>query len=429
MEAQHLLDRTAKWTEKMYDWSEEQIEEYIDSHGEECNRIVYIEYSYKQIGLTEKWLRRIAAKIGDPLTVRREILLQRLNGSSLSPYPQEDIDYITQCEQLPIDELWINDYFKFDIYENLNKNIPYLVGIDCSTGTNGDNNAITVINPYTVKPVAEFESSYIGETKYEQLIIALVKEHIPRACVIIERNSVGDGIIDHLLSSPISNRLYFDKTLDLVKDKMEQNETVESVLKKNASRKSYYGVYTGTKSREDMFAILGRHVNEFKEKFVTHNVTRDLSRLVRTSSGKIVAGTGKDEDGNDFHDDSIMSYLIAMYVFYHGNNLEVFGITKYDPTESLTTNLKKRADEYDQNLINKEALQAVKEKEQKEAVTKANNWDMIVRNAVAKAQQENYNLYKSGMINNSIYENSNSDVYEFEEEGSIPLTFFTDINK
>ena len=110
-----------------------------------------------------------------------------------------------ETEKKPIDELWLLEYYKFDVYKILNRNTPYLVGIDCSTGTNGDNNAITIINPYTLEPDAEFECSYIGETQYELLIKELSKV-IPKAVIIIERNSVGDGIIDHLLHSEISQR-------------------------------------------------------------------------------------------------------------------------------------------------------------------------------------------------------------------------------
>ena len=126
---------------------------------------------------------------------------------------------------------------------------------------------------------------------YEKLLKELCKV-LPRCVLIIERNSIGDGIIDHLYYSEVLPRLYFDKSLDLVKDKLTSNETVESMLKKNASMKSYYGVYTSNQSREDMMAILARHVAEYKEKFVTHNVIRDLSRLIRKSNGKVEAGAG-----------------------------------------------------------------------------------------------------------------------------------------
>ena len=163
-EAQEILDKTAKWTEKLYDMTPEEIEQYLEAQGEDCNRILYIEYQYYQIGETDEWLKRISAKIGNPLVVRREVLLQRLHGSSASPFPHEDIEYIVETEHKPIDELWLLEYYRFDIYKTLNPRTPYIVGVDCSTGTGGDNNAITIINPFTLEPDAEFESSYIGET-------------------------------------------------------------------------------------------------------------------------------------------------------------------------------------------------------------------------------------------------------------------------
>lgn len=403
----------------MYDMSDEEIEEYIDNHGQDCNRIVYIEYQYYQIGKDEKWLQMMSAKIGDPLVVRREILLQRLHGSSLSPFAQEDIEYIVETERKPIDELWLLEYFKFDIYKKLNKRIPYIVGVDCSTGTVGDNNAITIIDPYTVEPVAEFECSYIGETKYEQLLIELVSEHIPRAVLCIERNSVGDGIIDHLLNSKIRDRLYFDKAKDLVDSKMSANETIESMLKKNASMKTFYGVYTHTSSREDMMSILSRHVNEFKEKFITHNIIRDLSRLVKTRSGKIEAGEG-------FNDDSIMSYLIALYVYYHGNNLPVFGIIKGEKAEDVKNEGMKRPEEIDTSLVDPALVESVKIQEQQKAMP---SFEELMRKAMTESLKDTYKLQQAGEIENSIFDYTPDVVMDqYDDNGEIDLDFFNTLN-
>ena len=422
MEAQEILDKTAKWTEKLYDMTNDEIQEFFTAQGKDCNKILYIEYSYIQIGKTERWLEEISAKIGDPLVVRREILLQRLHGSSLSPFPQEDIEYIVETQHKPIDELWLMDYYKFDIYKKLERNIPYLVGIDCSTGTGGDYNAITIINPYTLEPDAEFECSYIGETMYEKLIIELVKV-IPKAVIIIERNSVGDGIVDHLLHSPIASRLYYDKSRDLVDETARSNETVESMLKKHANQKRFYGVYTGSQSRDDMFAILARHVNEYKEKFITNNIIRDLSRLIRKSNGRVEAGPG-------FHDDSIMSYLIALYVYYHGNNLSVFGVNKGMKDEDANNKGLKRPDEIDPNLVPQDLINAAKEMEEKEEATKQlTEWEDMMRNAILQSQKQSFQMHQTGNINNSIFTNSMDSVVDsYEDEGSIPMDFFTSIN-
>ena len=420
MEAQEILDKTAKWTERLYDMSMEEIEKFLESQGEDCNKILYIEYSYIQIGKTEKWLKEISAKIGDPLVVRREILLQRLHGSSASPFAQEDIEYIVETEQKPIDELWLLDYYKFDIYRKLDRSIPYIAGIDCATGTNQDNNAITLINPYTLCPDAEFECSYIGETMYENLIKELVKV-LPRVVLCIERNSMGDGIIDHLLHSPIASRLYFDKSRALLGAEMKSNETVESMLKKQTQMKTYYGVYTSSTSRDTMMSILARHVNEYKEKFVTHNVIRDLSRLVRTSSGKVAAGPG-------FHDDSIMSYLIALYVYYHGNNLEVFGIRRGMMEDEPENQGLKRPEEINPDLVPREIINAAVEEEEKIKNTERNNWDNLMREAILKSQKDSFKRQQGGVEKTIFDTSTNPIVEENYDDGSIPLDFFTEIN-
>ena len=129
----------------------------------------------------------------------------------------------------------------------------------------------------------------------------------------IERNSVGDGIVDHLMNSPIAQNLYTDKGADLVEINMNDNQTVESMLKKHGSVKKYTGVYTGPKSREDMMAILMRHVAEFKDKFITKNITEDISRLVRTNSGKIEAGPGSI---------TIISFSLTIIIFQYSQYLK-----------------------------------------------------------------------------------------------------------
>jgi hypothetical protein len=53
----------------------------------------------------------------------------------------------------------------------------------------------------------------------------------------------------------------------------------------------------------------------------TEYLVDDICKLVRTSTGKIEAGKGE-------HDDCLMSYLIAIYIYYTGDNLEYFGINK-----------------------------------------------------------------------------------------------------
>lgn len=425
-EAQEVLSHTTKWSEHMYDMRYDSLNDdnnellqYVKNNG--GNGIVYIEYSYKQLGLTDEWLRNMYNKIQNPIVVKREILLQRIRGSSDSPFDQEDIEYLASMIQPVIDEMYILDHFRFDIYKKLERLTPYLVSIDCSTGTNGDSNAITIINPYTVRPDAEFKCPYIGETQFEKLIIELVQQHIPRACIIIERNSVGDGIIDHLLNSPIRSNLYFDKNRDLVEENLADASNNVSMLKRQGEQKKYYGVYTNNQSREDMFAILFRRMAEFKDDFVTKNITDDIAHLVRFKSGKIAAAEGA-------HDDSIMSYLIGMYVWYHGNNLAAFGIIKGSrEIENQNQGLKRTVEDIENmDILPADTIATMKKQEQ---VRKDNDYEKIMREALIKAQRQSLELHKKGLVENPTLDRSQEvQLEEIYGNNSIDMSFFDDMN-
>lgn len=425
-EAQEVLSHTTKWSEHMYDMrydstndENNELLQYVKNNG--GNGIVYIEYSYKQLGLTDEWLRNMYNKIQNPVVVKREILLQRIRGSSDSPFDQEDIEYMASMVQPIIDELYLCDHFRFDIYKKLERLTPYLVSIDCSTGTNGDSNAITIINPYTVRPDAEFKCPYIGETQLEKLIIELVQEHLPRACIIIERNSVGDGIIDHLLNSPIRSNLYFDKNKDLVEANLADQSNVVSMLKHQGDQKKFYGVYTDNKSREDMMAILFRRVAEFKDDFVTKNITDDIAHLVRFKSGKVAAQIG-------FHDDSIMSYLIGMYVWYHGNNLSMWGIVKgAKEIENQNQGLHRSVEDIENmDILPADAIAAMKKQEK---VRKENDYEQIMREALIKAQRQSLELHKKGLVENPTLDKSQEvQLEEIYGNNNIDMSFFDEMN-
>ena len=424
-EAAEMLKQACKWTEKMYDMGydpdeeKSQVMQYVLTNS--TNRIVYIEYSYKQLGLTDAWARKMYDLIGNPTTFKREILLQRLRGSSDSPFDRDDLDYLVSVKKDPIDEIILLDNYIVYVYEPLDKSIPYIVGIDCATGTNGDSNAITIINPYTECPVAEFSCNYIGDVLYEKFIIELVKKLIPKAIVVIERNHVGQSVIGHLLVSPISNRLYFDKNKDLVEEEIKNLTNTESILKKKAEAKRYYGVYTEGNSRDTMINILMNRMANYKNKFVTKNIIDDIFNLVRFKSGKIAAREGA-------HDDSIMSYLIAMYVYYHGNNLIAFGFTP----GSVYNEEKNTGIEHIEDYVASDAIPESQKKVLREQMVnqQENAYEEMLRRAIASAQAESVKLTKKGLSSSELLENTEDGLVsdEFEDDGAFDPDLFDALN-
>ena len=70
-----ILNKTAPFNEFLYDYSQYEIDKYIADNS--TNNILYIEFSYKELGLSDDWFNDISNKIGNEDIVRREILLER----------------------------------------------------------------------------------------------------------------------------------------------------------------------------------------------------------------------------------------------------------------------------------------------------------------------------------------------------------------
>nr|DAR90479.1 MAG TPA: hypothetical protein [Caudoviricetes sp.]DAX59844.1 MAG TPA: hypothetical protein [Caudoviricetes sp.] len=121
-----------------------------------------------------------------------------------------------------------------------------------------------------------------------------------------------------------------------------------------------------------------------------------------------------------------MSYLIALYVYYHGNNLLTFGISKAARDEDLDNSGLYVPEPETFNLVDKVLVDELKERQEKEKMSEdILNWDNLMAEAIKKAQQDTYKLHQNKLIDNSII--SDSDIVD-DDSYEIPLDFFRDIN-
>lgn len=309
------------FSESLYDMTIDEAKGIIDENS--AINVVYIEFSYRQLGKDENWFIETAKKVSNnKIKIRREILLKRIRGSSTSPFEAEDLEEISNSCRQPIEEIYINRIYPVYVYEKLRKNVPYIVGVDVASGRVGDFSAVTIIDPYTIRPVADFKSNITNTIKLKSFLLSLVTKYIPRAIVTIENNSMGSSVIDMLRMSSIAGNIYFDNNKYFIPDSTQRlDEKGFAILDAKNSRS--FGINTNAKTREIMMNILFNQVREHKGDFVTKFIIDDLNALVRTPSGRVEAAKGS-------HDDSIMSYLIALFTFFHGSNLARYGFARGD---------------------------------------------------------------------------------------------------
>ena len=315
--AQRILDKTCRWTESFYDLGPEKSKEIIAANSE--NNICYIEYHYTQLGLGEEWFRKLCALVnGDPTAIKRELLLQRIRGSKDSPFSEEDLMAIQEIKPVVIEEHYIMDIYQLNVYKTLRKEFPYLVGVDVATGVNNDSTAVSVVNPYTLQVDAEFRSPIMSYPDLKRFLYQLVKKYIPNAVLCIEKNHGGDSVIQDLRETVLNRNLYHSMSKDLVDD--NNAKITNGHIEREVERRRSFGVFTGKNSRALMIDLLFLTVQENKDRITSHFIIDDILKLVR-KNGKVQAAVGE-------HDDSIMSYLIALYVYTYGKNLNRWGIVQ-----------------------------------------------------------------------------------------------------
>jgi PHIKZ025 len=325
-------EQAAVFTERLYDMTEDDIAAFMKANSR--NGIIYIEFNYKQIGMDEEWYQKVCAVSNwDKIKIKREVLLQRIRGTSESPFDPDDLDTINGFRKEPIDEIMVNKIFTLYVYEKLDKTVPYIMGVDCATGVNNDNTVLMIIDPYTLHPVACMKTPLADAVETAQNIIHVVNRYIPKALVAIESNHLGSAIIAILKRSSIAANLYYDINKAMVPD-VETRLDKHGMVMNDPNNRRFYGVATTATTRPMMMQILLRHVAERKSDFICRELIDDLNNLIQKASGKIEAAQGE-------HDDVVMAYLIALFVYYHGSKLSRYGITKYDPRKPIGESVKK----------------------------------------------------------------------------------------
>lgn len=340
-EAQRIIDKTPRFSEKFYDLTNEELHDLFagnfDPNDPESKplTIVYIFFNWKQLRKTERWVREQyleAVQTNKIDEYRRGVLQERYRGSgNVILFRQKDVDYIKDHKRQPDHEILLLKKYIMYVYNHdvkvydlnsptpyFDMSIPYLIGIDPSEGVGGDNTAICIIHPYTLQVVAELQSPYLGEQDTKRIITQLAYM-LPKAVFCLESNR-GRNIAEWVLETSLEHRFYHDKALDISKQSVVAEHDIEGQLKKKAKEKTYIGTWLTPQIRDTFIRLLKILMKEYHDLINTEYVVKDILNLTIFKNGKVAA-----EDGE--HDDMIMAYMHAAYILQYGE-VERFGIDK-----------------------------------------------------------------------------------------------------
>jgi hypothetical protein len=358
-EWQKIIDNLPEFSEKYYDFTPQEIERLksLPTPDEEDQHRVpitmfYIEFNYIQLRKGSDYLKEQYYQALEKNTIgeyRRGVLLQRFRGGEGAFFRQEDLNYIQTIIREPDYDVYLLNKYHLYVYKHDIENtditsntpyfdteIPYLIGIDCATGKDGDNTAFCILNPYTLQVVGELLSPTMGALDLMRMVTILAKM-VPHGLFCIESNMTGVDIIDFVQESQLENRFYHNpKASELTKNITEPN--TEKGMKQRAKAKRYFGTYVVPKTRKVMFNLLRNIVHDYRDLVNTKYLVKDICNLVEQKNGNMAAAAGE-------HDDMCMAYLHAVYVLNYGYDLGRFGIDKEKCIYDKSNEVMKKYDE------------------------------------------------------------------------------------
>ena len=313
-----MKESATPFTELWYDMNYYELMNYINANTR--SSFIYIKYTYQQLGRSEQWFSEICKDMQNKWAdIRREVLLEWSTGVENSPFTQEDLEVVEQLTKTPIKQILLMNKYTMNIYQQIDLNrYPPIIGVDVSGGYNRDSSAISCVDSHTTKLFADLNCNYISTFDLAQCIYELVTNYMPNAVVNVERNGgFGASVLAKLVNSKIKRNLYFE-----IKDKVIEERQEADHIYKSKKRMKVYGLDSTKKIRELLMELLRERMEYHKDKFVSPNILAELKGLEVKKNGKI-------DHSINTHDDTIFSYLMALYVWYHGKNLaENFGIKK-----------------------------------------------------------------------------------------------------
>ncbi len=193
-----------------------------------------------------------------------------LDGSLLS--------HLAECVN---DEYYIKYNNRMRVWKDPEPYYEYIIGVDTALGRDRDYSAAQIINAYNGEVVAEF---YSNKTPINEFAEILNTEglYYNIANIVVERNTVGNHVIDLLYNDHEYENLWHDS-------------------------KSLAGFQVTMKNRDTILTELEESIRTNVLKINSKRTLNELNTFVISNSGKITADRGK-------HDDLIMSLCLANHI-------------------------------------------------------------------------------------------------------------------
>lgn len=345
MYALRTLSGAMEFTEQIYDIPDyPTFIEILDKSS--VNRIVYIEYSYKQLGKSDEWFRQVAAQSnGSPEDIARDLLNEWRSSSNNGVIPPEVRETIRKSQS---DPLWVDTSHGFwmrwyvdeaTVKSEEFRKKPLVAGMDTSENVGRDFTTLVILDPTDMSLIAACrcnDSNTMQIARYMTDILLVYKKMV----WIPERNNTGIALIDFVMEQLQESGI---NPYTRIYNECIQNR--EDPRYKDIDIYDYRNIYGSTRSafgyRTTGGAVAGTSRNMLYKnimmKTVHLNATRIKDSILISELCNLTVRNGRIDHRTGMHDDTVIAYLLACFFIMYGRNLRMYGIPDGVVLSSITT--------------------------------------------------------------------------------------------
>lgn len=333
------------FTEHLYDLkNRDELNEILAKSS--LNKVIYMEFSYRQLGKTDEWFKDAAARSnGSEDDIARDLLNRWQSASPNSPIKQSirtilrnnirEPDWVDTTRGLVMlwyvpEEIVTSDSFKEK---------ALIAGMDTSENIGRDFTTLVIEDPNDMSVVAVCRCNNSNTMEVGRYIAELLLQY-PRLLWVPERNNTGVAIIDFVIEQLQANNI--NPYTRIYNEAIQQRD--DPNFKERVDVYDYKNIYGHTR------ALFGYRTSGGAVGGTSRNLLykTTLVKALELISKRIYDKTLTDELCNltirndridhrpGMHDDTVIAFLLSCFLIFFGRNLSFYGIQDNEVLSTIT---------------------------------------------------------------------------------------------
>ena len=324
----HLKSNAARFNECVYDLKDvDEVRKWMRGMGGKT--MMYLEFSYKQLGEDDSWLEAMSDG-KDAITVAVDYLNEWQLGTGQSIVPIELLNRLNAsiCEPAEFTThgaLIVRWYVKRSILlSEENKDRHYLIGLDTSDNVGRDNTTVVITDPQDLSVIATCKCNVSNLVNVANCISELM-DMLPNSILIPERNKNGAFMLDMLIDMMIKKRSnpFYRIYNTYFQDWNSSSEDIANIDLSDGTKRKRFGFNT-TSSQDSRNILYGRVLITSLQYMANRLFDADLASEIKS----LTVRNGRVDHPVGCHDDMCIAWLLTCFFALFGKNHHLYGIPK-----------------------------------------------------------------------------------------------------